>query len=71
MSIGIVTFPISESGNTPISNLVDILHSISNDIYLITGNEGYDFFKENEKIHTYGIKHKSGGNVFTRVVRGW
>ena len=67
-NIGILTFPISEAGNIPLSNLVDILCPLSNDIYLITGNEGYTFFKEDKRIHTYGIRHGRGSNVVARVV---
>ena len=68
-NIGILTFPISEAGNTPLSNLVDISDSLSNDIYLITGNNGYDFLKEDKRIHTYGIRHVRGANVVTRIIR--
>ena len=68
-SIGILTEPISESGNIPLSNLVDILHSLSNNIHLITGNDGYMFFKEDTRIHTYGIEHERGTNVFTRILK--
>ena len=67
-NIGILTFPISEAGNTPLSNLVDILDSLSNDTYLITGNNGYDFFKEDKRIHTYGMRHVRGANVVTRII---
>jgi len=68
-NIGILTFPISKSGNIPLSNLVDIVYSLSNEIYLITGNDGYTFFKEDKRIHTYGIEHKTGRNVFTRILK--
>jgi len=40
-NIGIVTFAIGRAGCIATSNLVDILHVISKDIHLITGNEGY------------------------------
>ena len=69
VDIGILTFPISEAGNTPLSNLVDIVYSISNDVYLITGNNGYPLFKSDKRIHTYGITHKNGVNIFTRILR--
>jgi glycosyltransferase involved in cell wall biosynthesis len=59
-NICILTFPISKSGITPLSNLVDILYPLSNNLYLITGNEGYTFFKDYKKIHIYGIDHQSG-----------
>ena len=68
-NIGILTVPINRAGNIPLSNLVDVLHPISNDIYLITGNEGYRFFKEDKRIYTYGIRHESGVTVFMRILR--
>ena len=49
-NIGILTFPISKAGNIPLSNLVEILNPLSNDLYLVTGNDGYVFFKEDERI---------------------
>ena len=69
LNIGVVTFPIVEAGNIPLSNLVDILYTISNDVYLITGNDGYTLFKNDKRIHTYGIRHERGVNVFTRILR--
>ena len=68
-NIGILTFPISEAGNIPLSNLIVILEPLSNDLHLITGNDGYTFFKEDKKIHIYGIRHKSGTNIFMRIIR--
>ncbi len=68
-NIGILTFPISEAGNIPLSNLIDIVHPLSNNIYLITGNDGYTFFKNDKRIHTYGIRHERGINTFTRILR--
>ncbi len=53
----------------PLSNLVDILEPLSNDLYLITGNDGYTFFKNYRRIHTYGIRHGWGKNTFTRILR--
>ena len=68
-NIGILTFPISEVGNIPLSNLVDILDSLSNDLYLITGNDGYTFFKEDKRVHAYRIKHERGANALTRIIQ--
>jgi len=69
LPIGVVTSPVSESGIVPLSNLIDILCRLSNELYLITGNEGYKSFKEDRRIHAYGIEHKRGANVFTRSLR--
>lgn len=68
-NIGVVTFPTSDAGILPLSNIVDILYPLSSDIYLITGNAGYNFFRKNEKIHVYGVKHETGRNIFTRVFK--
>jgi glycosyltransferase involved in cell wall biosynthesis len=68
-NIGILTFPISEAGIIPLSYLIDIVYSLSNDTYLITGNDGYTFFKEDKRIHAYGIRHGRGRNVFTRILK--
>lgn len=67
--IGILTFPIGEAGCISTSNLVDIFRSLSNDIYLITGNAGYYFFRGDKSIHVYDIKHKSGQTIITRIIR--
>jgi len=68
-NIGILTFPIVEAGSTPLSNLIEIVYPFSNDLYLITGNAGYTFFKDDERIHTYGIKHKKGKSIFTKILK--
>ena len=68
-NVGILTVPISEAENIPLSNLVDILEALSNDLHLITGNDGYTFFKDDERIRTYGIKHKKGKNIFTKILK--
>ena len=53
LNIGILTFPTTDSGNIPLSNLIDILQPISNDIHLVTGNRGYALFKENKEFIIY------------------
>lgn len=65
--IAILTFPLGKSGCVATSNLVDILCSISNDIHLVTGNAGYDFFKGDTRIHVYEIRHESGSYLISRV----
>lgn len=67
--IGILTFPIGKAGCISTSNLVEVLYSISKDIYLITGNEGYAFFKNDKRLHVYGIFHKTGSNSFSRIIK--
>ena len=56
-NIGIITIPISKSGLTPLSNLVDIICSISDNVFLITGDEGYNFYKEDNRLKSFKIFH--------------
>jgi glycosyltransferase involved in cell wall biosynthesis len=67
-SLCMITFPISKAGIIPTSNLLEILCSIFNDIYLITGNDGYNYFKEDDRFIIFGIKHEKGSSIFTRII---
>ncbi|MBC7085702.1 MAG: glycosyltransferase family 4 protein [Methanomethylovorans sp.] len=71
-NIGILTFPTSNSGNVPLSNLVDIICAISKNTHLITGNEGYDFFKNDPRLRTYPINcehRKNSHNIFMWIFK--
>jgi len=68
MRVCVVTFPIGEAGTVPLSQLIDILHTVSKKVYLITGGAGYTFFRQNRKIHTYEVEHRAGTNAFTRAI---
>ena len=70
-SIGMVTVlhSYSQAGITPLSDLVDIMQAISNKNYLILVNVKNDLFKDNLNVSTYRIKHISGSNVFTRIIK--
>lgn len=68
--IGILTFPVSNSGIIPLSNLINIMFANSNKTYLITGNEGYERFKNDDKVfRCYGVKHTSGSGIISRVIK--
>ncbi len=67
-NIGLVTFPISKTGNIPLSNLVDILSAFSTCVYVITGNEANIYPKEHRQVRVYRIDHKTGKNALTRVI---
>jgi len=64
----VVTFPISEAGNIPLSNLVAILHSFSSHTYLITGDAGYSLFKEDKRVCAFEVKHKTRASLPARVL---
>ncbi len=66
-NIGIVTFPIHKAHIPPLSNFVDIFRSLSDNVYLITGNAGAALSQGGNKLHLYSINHKTGANVVTRI----
>ena len=51
----VITHPVSNSGIIPISNLIEILLKLSVSIILISGNKGFDFFRNDKRYITYGI----------------
>jgi len=69
LNIGLVSSLAMEAGVTPVSNIVDILSSISNSLYIITANKGSIITERscNKKVHIYLIWHKAWGNIFVRA----
>jgi glycosyltransferase involved in cell wall biosynthesis len=62
--IGILTMPISKFGVIPLSDLITIVCSLSKNIFLITGGEGYDFFRKDTRLTTFRISHNNNTNTF-------
>lgn len=68
INLGILTFPVSESGVIPLSNLIKIAIPISNELNLITGDAGYKIYKEDKRLKTYEIKHGIKENLLGRAL---
>ena len=69
LDIGIVTSPfLLKAGVPPLSNLIDILSSFSNDLYVITGNAWGDLSK-GDKVHIYLMEHKQERNIFIKIMK--
>lgn len=67
-NIGIITIPISKAGLTPLNNFVEILHSLSYNINIITGGAGYSFYKNDSRIQFNGYRINTGKNLFFRII---
>lgn len=66
--IGIVTFPVSQSGVEPLSNLTNImLGQSSNPLYIITGNEGSEISTIDTRIQLVNISHQPKQNLLRRM----
>jgi len=66
----LVSFIISKAFEKPLSNLVNILCSLSDDIYIVTGNVDYVTIKTNKKkIHSYENYYKKNNNGLVQFIR--
>lgn len=66
-NIGLLTFPFGKAGLAPMSNLIRILSPVSNELFIITGQEGLASFEQSEKIHGFKIEHRSGSGKVSRT----
>jgi glycosyltransferase involved in cell wall biosynthesis len=64
LKIGVITVPINKAGIPPVSHLLDILAVYSPDLYLLTGNDGYTFFKQDPRLHVGGLVYTGLNHSF-------
>ena len=62
--IGLLTSPLSRASMVPLSNLVEILISISTKLTLITGNEGYTLYNKERRFTVYGVNYAIDNSVW-------
>ena len=67
-NVCIVTSPRIKASITPLLNLVNVISSLSNQVFLITGNEGAEIFKINKNIHGVSISHNVKRQLFYRIL---
>ncbi len=66
-ALALITSPISRAGCTPTSNLIDIFADFVEELHLLTGNDGFDCFKDDNRIYIHGINHKKYNNCILRL----
>ena len=66
--IGVLTLPLAKASVTPLTNLVEILVTISTDFVLVTGNEGYRKFQNEYRFKVYEVSYTIG-NLLLKVIR--
>jgi glycosyltransferase involved in cell wall biosynthesis len=65
--IGIITMPMVKAGVIPLSNLISIVYPTSKNIFLITGDEGYDFFRKDKRIKIFRLSPKNSTFFIKRI----
>jgi len=68
LRVGICTAPLASASISPTSSLIEIFKSLSHNLILITGGEGYHFFKPDTQLKCYGSAKKTHSNLFIRVI---
>ncbi|MBT9145734.1 MAG: hypothetical protein DDT42_01610 [candidate division WS2 bacterium] len=69
LNIGIVTSPfLLKAGVIPLSKLIDILSSFSNNLHVISGNAAVVLSK-GDKVHVYLVEHKQEANIFIKILK--
>jgi glycosyltransferase involved in cell wall biosynthesis len=66
--IGVITMPLFKAGITPLSNLIAILCSLSKTIFLMTGDEGYGFFRHDKRVKTFNISQRTSSFFVSRML---
>jgi glycosyltransferase involved in cell wall biosynthesis len=72
-NVGILTAPITAAGIPPLSNLIDVIVPNADEIYVITGKNGYDRFKDDVRLricefHEYWSSEPRG-HIAQRIFR--
>jgi len=67
LRVCVVTFPFTEAFVTPLSNLVEILRSLSGGICVVTAGVEDATITTNRGIQTYRIHQKKVRNIFARI----
>jgi glycosyltransferase involved in cell wall biosynthesis len=66
--IGVATFPLMKSGVVPLTNLTKILAVLSDNVHVITGNEGEVLSgAENGHVHFQFVTHRIYRNRYLRI----
>ena len=68
VNVCIVTFPLSEAGYTPLSNLVNLLSRLANKVYVISGGEALERLKDKEKVRSLKVTHRISCNALMRII---
>ena len=66
-NIGILTFPLEEAGNTPLTNLATVIGEFTDTLYVITGNCAHITRRANDNIIVIKFHYQTANNVFSRI----
>jgi len=69
VNICIVTFPLSEAGYTPLSNLVELFSRLSNRVYVVSGGAALEKLENLDvNVQTLKVTHRVGSKLLMRII---
>src|SRR5712691_11827724 len=67
--VGVITFPVSYTGDYYSLNLLRVLAGFTESIVFITGEVGYRFARDEPKVQAIEILHTQGVGTLARIAR--
>jgi glycosyltransferase involved in cell wall biosynthesis len=68
VSVCIVTFPLSEAGNTPLSNLVKLFSGLANRVYVVTGGAALENLRLDSNVQAIKVTHRVSSRLLIRII---
>jgi glycosyltransferase involved in cell wall biosynthesis len=68
VNVSIVTFPLVQAGQTPLSNLVRLLAKISNRVNLISGGQFLEKLRLDPNVHVVKITHRNNEKLLIMII---
>ncbi len=64
----IVTFPLSEAGSVPLSNLVKLVSVLSQRVYVVSGGKALETLKTGSNVQIVKVAHRTSSGLILRIV---
>jgi glycosyltransferase involved in cell wall biosynthesis len=71
-TVGIITKPLGSGGVTPVSNLVEILTSVSESVFIVTANEGVNLNPgRNDRLVVNSFRYEYGKTTLEKIANNF
>ncbi len=67
LRICIITSPLLKAGIVPVSHIIEILTSLSNELYLVTGNEGINILTAHDYLKGCSFLYSTKNNILSKL----
>lgn len=68
VNVAIVTFPLSQAGHTPLSNLVKLFSRLVDRVYVVSGGVASENLKLDVNVQIMRVAHRISSKIFMRII---